>query len=68
MMNVNHQSHFRIYKIHIVDQNERNILESKYLNFETKEAMYKKWQELIRENHYSLDMISQEIQTVTAFH
>lgn len=67
-MRVDGQAHFRIFKIHIIDQNNLGHLESKYLNFEDEKSLLKKWQELIRENHYSLDMIQQDIRTASAFH
>ena len=57
---------FNIYKIHVIDK--INHLESTYYNFESKKDMYTKWQELLREDHYSIEMINQEITTAKAFH
>lgn len=70
MMNIKGSNIFHVYQIHVVDGYGEDLLhlKSTYLHFEDKESLFKKWQELIRENHYSLDMIIQETQVASAFH
>jgi hypothetical protein len=67
MMNKISSTNFNIYKIHVVDQG-KNHLESLYYNFENKADMDIKWQELLREDHYSIEMIYQEVTTIKVFH
>lgn len=52
---------FKIHKIHVVDVGKNNILESTYYEFNTSEEMFGKWAELLKENHYHIDFISQDL-------
>lgn len=68
MMEVIGTANFQIRRIHVVDKNELGHLESKYYDFEDDKSMYAKWQSLLKEMHYSMDMINETISTATAFH
>ena len=69
MMCVKDSNHFSVYKIHVVDSyGEFNTLKSTFYDFESEKEMIAKWLELIKEDHWSIDMISQEICVASAFH
>jgi hypothetical protein len=69
MMGIITSTSFTIYKIHVIDQNEKtHYLESTYYNFEDERSMGVKWHELNNENHYHISLLKQEIYTASAFH
>lgn len=67
-MKVTSTANFQLRRIHVVDQNDSGHLESRYYDFDDDRSMYTKWNELLKEIHYSMDMINQTISTATAFH
>jgi len=67
MMKVNGSTQFFICKIHVIDRQEgSNHLVSTYHNFENKHEMFIKWHELLKEDHYSIELIAQDIFTASA--
>ena len=68
MMKVTSTANFQIRRIHVVDENDSGYLESKYYDFEDDKAMYAKGHSLLKEMHYSIDMINETISTASAFH
>ena len=68
MMEVIGTATFQIRRIHVVDKNELGHLESTFYDFEDDKAINAKWRSLLKEMHYSIDMISETISTASAFH
>ena len=66
MMMVRSNNMFGIHKIHVVDVGKNNILESTYYDFDTSNEMFRKWTELLKENHHHMDFISQDVHIATA--
>jgi len=68
MMEVIGTANFQIRRIHVVDENDSGYLESTFYDFEDDKAINAKWQSLLKEMHYSIDMINETISTASAFH
>jgi hypothetical protein len=62
-----------VYQIHIVDccgkENDGiKKLTSTYITCRTRAELRSKWNTLMKEDHYAMDMIEQVIYTASAFH